>query len=1060
MELSSPSVAASIHYTLDGKEPTLASPLYVSPLVVSNSTVIRARCFEPDRAPSLIAGQAYTIAGPDMQAFNSNLPLVIINTIAATIPEGVRTPAYLTFLEIQVGRSRLLQPAATTVRAGIEIRGSSSTQFPKKSYGFELQDEQLQDAHVSLLGMPKEADWVLYAPYTDKSLMRDVLAYELSEAMGHYSVRRQFVEVFLDRVGNKLTYSDYVGVYVLLEKIKQDKNRVDVEPLPPTLNNEPEIEGGYIIKKDRLDANDSQFTTRHGQQLGIEEPKQTTIAQRNWIKGYFDQFENALYGANFRDPVSGYAAYIDADSFVDQHWIVEFAKNIDGFRLSEFMYKSRGGKIVAGPIWDYNLSFGNANYLEGDKTNGWYWPQLNDSDYPWRRRLFQDADFNQKYIDRWAQLREEQFSASNVLARVDRMTSVLGEAANRNYQRWKILGTYVWPNPISEYTNRTYQGEVNWMKKWIEGRLNWIDRSFLTPPKLAADPGAAAQTKTVSLTAPAGAIWYTLDGSDPRLPGGRVSPKARSYGTPINVTEDTRIVARAAQSNNWSGMKTSLLVVAPPTLAISELMYHSLPGGNHAHEEDYEYIKLNNFGSAALNLSGVKLSGAVDFLFDDGKTVDAGGTIQDFDHPGTAYTWIDPPAAGAMVKPGGPSGQFLRLLSGPRQEAIAFPPAAAGLCEQIVADLDFRLNAPPDGALPAGSENEPPPSAAFQFTLTQGLAPSADNAPALASATIPLPDAVSLVVKGSQAGGSVEIHVYRDGSLWTNRLTSLGAFNPADGVFHHAHLELARSKDDGANILLTLTPSIFSTPGATLTLVSNLFVPSLALTDLHAELRAAGTSDAAVADVDNISAVFRQKVPPVLGPGESILIVKNQAAFAARYGDGLRVAGEFDGALGNSQEPLKLTGPLGQVLADFSYHDSWYPATDGLGWSLVAKCLGADCNLNDPETWRASTRLGGSPDRADPLYLEREPAEGDPPPGIVQAAAVEIPGSGLLKFTFFAAAGSSYEFQFRTDLTAGAWRPMAAVPAAPFDRVIEIFDSLGGPAPARYYRVTSTPGGP
>ena len=348
-----------------------------------------------------------------MQAFNSNLPLVIINTIAFSIPDGVRTPAYLTFLDAQEGRSRLLQSAATTVRAGIEIRGSSSTQFPKKSYGFELQDEQLQDAHVSLLGMPKEADWVLYAPYTDKSLMRDVLAYELSEAMGHYSVRRQFVEVFLDRVGNQLTYSDYVGVYVLLEKIKQDKNRVDFEPLPPNLNNEPEIEGGYIIKKDRLDANDSQFTTRHGQQLGIEEPKQTTTAQRNWIKGYFDQFENALYGANFRDPVSGYAAYIDVDSFVDQHWIVEFAKNIDGFRLSEFMHKSRSGKIVAGPIWDYNLSFGNANYLEGDRTNGWYWPQLGDSDYPWRRRLFQDPDFNQRYIDRWAQLREDQFNTSN-----------------------------------------------------------------------------------------------------------------------------------------------------------------------------------------------------------------------------------------------------------------------------------------------------------------------------------------------------------------------------------------------------------------------------------------------------------------------------------------------------------------------------------------------------------------------------------------------------------------------------------------------------------------------
>jgi len=191
------------------------------------------------------------------------------------------------------------------------------------------------------LGFPKESAWVLYAPYPDKTLMRDVLAYELSREMGHYAPRTQFVEVFLSRSGRKLTRRNYVGVYVFEEKIKRDPNRVNIAKLTPADDKEPEITGGYIFKKDHEDHGEAGgFSTRRGQHFFYVEPnaEELTPQQRRWLKGYLDQFERVLYGADFADPERGYAAYIDVGTFIDFHWIVELSKNIDGIRLSDYLH--------------------------------------------------------------------------------------------------------------------------------------------------------------------------------------------------------------------------------------------------------------------------------------------------------------------------------------------------------------------------------------------------------------------------------------------------------------------------------------------------------------------------------------------------------------------------------------------------------------------------------------------------------------------------------------------------------------------------------------------------
>ena len=188
-------------------------------------------------------------------------------------------------------------------------------------------------------------------------------------------------------------------MYVLIEKVKRDDERVDVKKLGPADSAEPEISGGYILKKDRLDPGDAGFTTGvQGHVLAYVEPKEEEItpAQATWIRNYLTSFETALYGASYRHPTNGYANILDPPSFVDHHLLVELTKNIDGYRLSTFMHKQRDGKLKMGPIGTTTSASGNANYLEGWIPQGWYYPQLGAGDYPWWTRLFSDPDFQQE----------------------------------------------------------------------------------------------------------------------------------------------------------------------------------------------------------------------------------------------------------------------------------------------------------------------------------------------------------------------------------------------------------------------------------------------------------------------------------------------------------------------------------------------------------------------------------------------------------------------------------------------------------------------------------------
>lgn len=176
---------------------------------------------------------------------SSNLPIVLIDTYGQEILDAPKVQVGMKIIDNDPGeRNFITDTPVYNGYAGIEIRGSSSQMFPKKSYGFENWDIDGEEIDVSLLGMPAESDSILNANYTDKTLARNAMAYQLSQNMGHYSIRYKYVEVVINEM--------YKGIYVFSEKIKRDPNRVNIAKLKPDQNSGDELTGGYIFKVDKF----------------------------------------------------------------------------------------------------------------------------------------------------------------------------------------------------------------------------------------------------------------------------------------------------------------------------------------------------------------------------------------------------------------------------------------------------------------------------------------------------------------------------------------------------------------------------------------------------------------------------------------------------------------------------------------------------------------------------------------------------------------------------------------------------------------------------------------
>ncbi|MFT3751438.1 MAG: CotH kinase family protein [Paludibacter sp.] len=417
---------------------------------------------------------------------SSILPLVFIQTNGQTIIQNSKIMVDMKTLNNPLGINNLTDTTYEyNGKIGIEIRGFTSSGFPKKSYSVETRNADSTNNNVFLLGLPKENDWVFHGPYPDKSLMRNALAYHLGNKTGKWSPRTKFFELYIN--------GTYNGVYTLVEKIKNDKNRLNLAKLKATDLAGDSLTGGYILKLDRPESTDvdginywvspyrAPTTLQQKEYFLFVDPDGQTIQkeQRDYIRNYITNFENALYSDSYKDRAAGYYPYVDLQSFVDYYIITELSRNLDGYRISTFIHKdkdSKGGKITMGPFWDYDICFGNANFFSAGNTTGWVVDGMGNGDayaMPfWWQKFRLDPYFNSILKQRWNTLKTSYINTTHINNFIDSCANVMYDAEIRNFQKWNILSTYVWPN---NYVGGSYANELTYLKNWLRDRITWMD---------------------------------------------------------------------------------------------------------------------------------------------------------------------------------------------------------------------------------------------------------------------------------------------------------------------------------------------------------------------------------------------------------------------------------------------------------------------------------------------------------------------------------------------------------------------------------------------------------
>lgn len=529
---------------------------------------------------------------------NSNLPIVQIETERRALNAEQKSAGKMQILFRGEGERNAITDTEYAYEGPIAIkyRGKSSLNFAQKQYALETRDSAGENLNVSLLGMRKENDWVLYAPYNDISMIRNVFAYTLWREMGHWGPRTRMVELLLN--------NEYQGVYVLIESIKVDKGRVNIDKLKPDNSSGTELTGGYILKIDEPDRDDHYFVSKveglfgtarmaaigpmggpggkatpggYGMPMpygypspygfpvpygypgryGTQPPMQpgtfpggnypggpipggafpgskapggkgpggtlegamggamggmggmmqglmggrSTIKwvvhypkaenlhpeQAAYIQTYIDNLEALFQSHSYCDTVNGYRKYIDLPSFVDYFIHTELSMNADGYKKSTYFYKERdsydgtNGKLFAGPVWDYNIAFGNCNFCNGNLTDGWAYEGCTTLPLPafWQR-LVDDPAFMDAVKSRYRSLRQTALSTQAITQFIDSCASHLDEAQVRHFAKWNQLlnGRDFTLASFSAYTVSSYPEEIATLKTWLQKRLAFLDREW------------------------------------------------------------------------------------------------------------------------------------------------------------------------------------------------------------------------------------------------------------------------------------------------------------------------------------------------------------------------------------------------------------------------------------------------------------------------------------------------------------------------------------------------------------------------------------------------------
>ena len=343
----------------------------------------------------------------------------------------------------------------------IRGRGNSTWMHPKKPYQMKL------DSKEKFLDMPKQKKWIFLAEFSDKTMLRNTLGFELGYLSSlDWTPKAEFAEVYIN--------GDYSGTYNVSEKVEEKSDRVDIG------------DEGFLLEKDsniqnRVDPDDVYFNTGVFQDqdvIVIKSPEIDRIDENDfsfeqdsryiYIKDHINAFETALFGENFTNAETGYQKYIDINSFIDWFLINEIAKNVDSKSFSSIYFTHiPGEKIKMGPLWDFDLGFGNMDYADPEYPEGW-WVRYN----PWIDRLLDDPAFVTQVKNRF---KDHYFANKQyLLDKIDEKAELLKWAQQENFNKWQILGVQVWPNPIDKVFD-TYEEEVAYLKEWFDDRMNWLN---------------------------------------------------------------------------------------------------------------------------------------------------------------------------------------------------------------------------------------------------------------------------------------------------------------------------------------------------------------------------------------------------------------------------------------------------------------------------------------------------------------------------------------------------------------------------------------------------------
>ncbi|MFO0599790.1 MAG: CotH kinase family protein [Myxococcaceae bacterium] len=417
---------------------------------------------------------------PDPVTMGLNLPPVIpvlqVNVNGQAIQKDVGIAGTITIYEQHDGTLTDLATRTPTFTGPIsfEGRGNFTWTLPKKGYAFELQDGAGNGVELPILGLPPGSDFALYACYTDKTCLRNALVYAVGQQLGRWSPRTRFVELYID--------NQYLGLYMVWERVRRDGDRVAL-PKPAASLAAGDLTGGYIIRHEGGGKGSGDFTLHSNRVYTFHYPSETsiTVDQQGYIVGAFQQLEDALAS----NPAVAYANSLDA-SWVDRAIIEELTNNWDGYVHSIYMTKARlsdGGRFGMGPLWDFDLAFGNGNVTGYNcRTDNWAHrivrPYPDDVPSYWLS-LFADPTFTRDVKCRWQSLRQGALAQSTFDQRIATWTAFTAAARARDQAKWMTIGRSIFPNCTSQ---ATYALEVQWLHDWIAARLAWLDAQLAVAP--------------------------------------------------------------------------------------------------------------------------------------------------------------------------------------------------------------------------------------------------------------------------------------------------------------------------------------------------------------------------------------------------------------------------------------------------------------------------------------------------------------------------------------------------------------------------------------------------